>query len=111
MKLAALAAAGLALLGLGSAAASSPCRNGRILFVTQKHVQRSSSVYVVPFAGGTPVRVAADAKLPAWSAGGDRLAYARGRSLVVGATHGAGRVVATVAEQQSFVAIGWSPVG
>jgi TolB protein len=111
MKLAALAAAGLALLGLGSAAASSPCRNGRILFVTQKHVQRSSSVYVVAFAGGTPVRVAADAKLPAWSPGGDRLAYARGRSLVVGATHGAGRVVATVAEQQSFVAIGWSPVG
>jgi Tol biopolymer transport system component len=109
MKLAALAAAGLSLLGLGSAAASSTCRNGRVLFVTQKHVQRPSAVYVVPFAGGAAVRAAADAKVPAWSPRGDRLAYIRGRTLIVGAPGRRGRVVATVGKHERVFTMAWSP--
>jgi Tol biopolymer transport system component len=111
MKLAALAAAGLALLGLGSAGASSTCRNGRILFVAQKQLHRPPAIYVVPFAGGTPVRVAAGAQLPAWSPRGDRLAYVRGRTLVVGAPRSAGHALVRVGKRESIVSVVWAPVG
>jgi Tol biopolymer transport system component len=105
----------LALLGIGSAGASpSSCRNGRILFLVQHYVQPAPAIYLVPFAGGEPVRAVPGAAAPVWSPLGDRLAYFRGRSVVIGApvrTHGRARIVKTAGVHDRLGAPSWSPRG
>jgi Tol biopolymer transport system component len=119
-----LLAAALVLSVVPSAGASFPGQNGKITFATSDGVF-TTNVYTINPDGSDLRQVAADAKYPAWSADGRRLAYFldsfdANRGLTVADADGSGPVTIRPAayrademssREQTLVEPAWSPDG